>query len=63
MTDMQDKPDATVPDSPAEYIRPTPRQIMMARFRKHYGFQFGLLVLGAIVLMAVLAPLLAPYDP
>ena len=50
-------------DDQAASVRPTPRQIMFARIRKHYGFQFGLLVLVAIVLMAIFAPLLAPHDP
>ncbi len=60
---QQDNPNPAAPDNQAEYIRPTPRQIMMTRIKMHYGFQFGLLVLAAIVLMAIFAPLLAPYDP
>jgi len=44
-------------------LRPTPRQQMLARFRLHRGFQFGLFVLITIILMALFAPLLAPYDP
>lgn len=44
-------------------LRPTPRQQMAKRVRAHRGFQFGLFVLVAIILMAVLAPLLAPHDP
>ena len=43
--------------------RPTPRQMMYARFRLHRGFQFGLFVLTAIILMAIFAPLIAPHDP
>ena len=43
--------------------RPTPRQMMYARFRLHRGFQFGLFVLIAIILMAIFAPLIAPHDP
>jgi len=45
------------------YVRPTPRQQMYARFKVHHGFQFGLFVLTAIVLMAIFAPFLAPHDP
>lgn len=45
------------------YVRPTPRQQILARFRMHHGFQFGLLVLVAIILMAIFAPFLAPHDP
>ncbi len=46
-----------------EYIRPTPRQLMFARFRQHYGFQIGLFILIVIIFMAIFAPLLAPHDP
>jgi len=49
--------------TPETYVRPTPRQLMYARFKTHRGFQFGLAVLGAIILMAIFAPLLAPHDP
>jgi len=45
------------------YIPPTPRQEMFKRFKSHRSFQFGLFILITIVLMAFLAPLLAPYDP
>lgn len=46
-----------------EYVRPSPRQELFARFKVHHGFQIGLFILLAIILMAIFAPLLAPYDP
>ena len=55
-------PEATIHTS-AEVVRPTPRQQMFARFKVHRGFQFGLFVLIAIILMAIFAPLLSPQDP
>ena len=45
------------------FVLPTPRQQMFVRFKLHRGFQFGLFVLGAIILMAIFAPILAPHDP
>ena len=50
-------------DTAKEYVKPTPRQQMFARFKQHRGFQIGLFILIAIILMAIFAPLLAPYDP
>jgi len=42
---------------------PGPGALLRGRVVGHTGLVLGLAVLGAIVLMAVLAPLLAPYDP
>lgn len=53
----------TVIDESEEYVRPTPRQEMFARFKVHRGFQFGLFVVIAVILMAIFAPFLAPHDP
>ena len=53
----------TAADMQAVKNRPTPRQMMYVRFRAHRGFQIGLFVLVAIILMALFAPLLAPHDP
>lgn len=42
---------------------PSPGQQMARRARRHRGFIFGCLVLVLIVGLALLAPLIAPYDP
>ena len=42
---------------------PTPRQILRKRVRGHTGLLFGLGVVLLLVIIAVLAPLLAPHDP
>lgn len=42
---------------------PTPRQILLTKILGHKGLMFGAIVLLAIFLMALFAPLLAPYDP
>lgn len=46
-----------------EIVFPSPRQIMRRRMLRHKGFIFGLAVLVVVVLMALLAPVLAPHDP
>jgi peptide/nickel transport system permease protein len=46
-----------------EVIFPTPGQIMRRRMFKHKGFIFGGGVLILVLLMAVLAPIIAPHDP
>ncbi|AXX97711.1 ABC transporter permease [Profundibacter amoris] len=60
---MEDTKMTTIADSLEGQPRPTPRQNMIARFKMHRGFQFGLFVLLVIFAMAIFAPLLAPYDP
>lgn len=57
------KPVSLTDDTQAHYVRPTPRQKMLVRFKAHRSFQFGLFVLISVILMAIFAPLLAPYDP
>ena len=49
--------------SAQEIVGPTPGQRLRRRIFGHRGIVLGGLILSVIVLMAVLAPLLAPYDP
>ncbi|WP_404420754.1 ABC transporter permease [Thalassospira australica] len=42
---------------------PTPRQVLLTKVLGHKGLMFGAIVLLTIFLMALFAPLLAPYDP
>jgi peptide/nickel transport system permease protein len=42
---------------------PTPGQVLRGRIFGHRGLMFGGLVLAAICIIAVLAPVLAPHDP
>ncbi len=49
--------------SAQEIVGPTPGQRLRRRIFGHRGIVLGGTILGVIVLMAVLAPLLAPYDP
>lgn len=42
---------------------PSPRQMLKARALAHKGLIFGAIVVGLLVLVAILAPLLAPHDP
>jgi peptide/nickel transport system permease protein len=44
-------------------LEPSPWTLMQRRILGHWGFLFGALVLGLILAIALLAPLLAPYDP
>lgn len=48
--------------SPPEPVL-SPRRQMLHRALRHRGLIFSSIVLGLIVLIAVFAPLLAPYDP
>lgn len=57
---------STSPDklpSVEEILEPSPGALLRRRAFKHYGFIIGGGVLAFIVLMALTAPLLAPYDP
>ena len=53
--------------APAESLRSvasrTPFQDAMRRLRRHRSAQVGFSILGFLILVAVFAPLLAPYDP
>ena len=51
-----------LPDA-AEITGPTPGQRMRRRILGHRGIVIGGVILGLIILMALLAPLIAPYDP
>ena len=46
-----------------EIVGPTPGQRLRRRIFGHRGIIIGGGILGIIVLLALLAPLLAPYDP
>ncbi len=46
-----------------EIIEPTPGQIMRTRALRHWGLMIGGIVLGIIVILALLAPIVAPHDP
>ena len=46
-----------------EISGPTPRQILRKRVRGHTGLLFGLGVVLVLVVIAILAPVLAPHDP
>jgi peptide/nickel transport system permease protein len=51
-------------DSLLEEIQgPTPRQILRKRVMGHTGLLFGLGVVLLLVIIAILAPVLAPHDP
>lgn len=41
----------------------SPSNLMKRRMRRHYGFQIGAALLFTLVLLAIFAPLVAPYDP
>lgn len=47
----------------AEILAPTPGALLRRRIFRHWGLLIGGTILGTIVLMAVLAPLIAPHDP
>jgi len=55
--------DATEAGLGLEVVFPTPGQIMRRRMTRHKGFLFGGGVLVLVLLMAVLAPAIAPHDP
>ncbi len=52
----------SVPNT-AQVTAPTPGQIMLRRTLGHHGVTIGAAVLIGIVLVALLAPLIAPHDP
>jgi ABC-type dipeptide/oligopeptide/nickel transport system permease subunit len=41
----------------------TPLQSALRRFVRHRSAQVGMIILGFLILVAIFAPLLAPYDP
>jgi peptide/nickel transport system permease protein len=46
-----------------DVIAPSPREEMRRRAKKHVGLIFGGIIVMAVILAAIFAPLLAPYDP
>jgi peptide/nickel transport system permease protein len=48
---------------PAEVLAPSPGALLRRRILRHWGLLLGGGILIAIVLMALLAPLIAPHDP
>jgi peptide/nickel transport system permease protein len=55
-------PRAGIPTA-AEVLAPSPGALLRRRILRHWGLLIGGGILAAIVLMALLAPLIAPYDP
>ena len=53
---------AAIPTA-AEILAPTPGALLRRRVFRHWGLLIGGAILLAIVLMAMLAPLVAPHDP
>jgi peptide/nickel transport system permease protein len=51
-----------LPD-PHAITGPTPGQQLRLRMFRHQGFMIGAVVLGLLVVVAILAPVLAPQDP
>ena len=52
-----------IPDDPAEPLWPSPGEVMKRRALRHPGLLIGSACLIFVVLVAVLAPLIAPHDP
>lgn len=55
--------DSQIPSPFLEITFPTPGQMVRRQMLRHKGFMIGGIVLILIVLMALLAPVLAPHDP
>ena len=54
------------PNNPAaveEFLEPSPGALLRRRIFGHGGFMIGIVVLAAILIMALLAPMLVPHDP
>src|SRR5215510_12907266 len=47
----------------AEILAPSPGALLRRRIFRHWGLLGGGLILGLVLAMAVLAPMLAPFDP
>lgn len=61
MSDMSLASSPAAPDAEIEAL--TPGQILRQRMLNHTGFLIGAGLIGAIVLIAIFAPVLAPHDP
>ena len=46
-----------------EILEPSPGALLRRRIFGHGGFMIGVIVLAAILIMALLAPMIAPHDP
>jgi peptide/nickel transport system permease protein len=55
-------PSASLP-TPAEILAPSPGALLRRRIFHHWGLLSGALILLAVLAMALLAPMLAPFDP
>lgn len=64
MTNTTETINTVAPKVEAEVLSgQTPRQVLLTKVLGHKGLMFGAIVLLTIFLMALFAPLLAPYDP
>jgi len=55
--------DGPLIDDRAQDLVESPARRALRRLLKRKGAVFGLAVIGAFILLAILAPLVAPYDP
>jgi peptide/nickel transport system permease protein len=55
--------DTTTDPLTQEILGPTPRQLLRRRIFGHKGLLIGGITLGILVVIAILAPVLAPHDP
>jgi peptide/nickel transport system permease protein len=53
----------STPSAPTEVLWPSPMTVMRQRALRHGGLLFGGVWLLAMILLAIFAPLIAPYDP
>ena len=49
--------------SAEEILAPSPGALLRRRILRHWGLMLGGAILAIIVLMALLAPLVSPFDP
>ncbi|WP_340148721.1 ABC transporter permease [uncultured Sneathiella sp.] len=65
MSEVTDRKTPTVGEVSVEAApeRLSPRRLLYYRMQRHFGFKVGLGMLVFVILIAIFAPLLAPYDP
>jgi peptide/nickel transport system permease protein len=63
MTVNHENVNAVISDAGEQSPELTPRDVMKRRMLSHRGFIFGTFVLLTLSLLAIFAPLIAPYDP
>jgi peptide/nickel transport system permease protein len=56
-------PGSTLESASAEALGPSPRQLLGRRLARHKGVRIGFTLLAVIIVLALLAPLIAPSDP